>query len=108
MVFHNIWKYFNSLVGENGSDRPNSIAEFSIQKYCTENNVETVAIRSFVKLRSVNMEADFSGYNYFGAFIKGPQKYPSKAIKHDLVAKAYFDRKLGQVRNFAYVGVRIN
>lgn len=60
-------------------------------------NADKFAFRPFVKLRTINEEANYAEYKHFGAFVKGPHKYPRAAVKHGLLANAYFRGNLGPV-----------
>lgn len=71
----------------------------SLMEFCRTKNATKIAIRPFVKLRSVNEEHEYEKLNYFGDILNGPCIYHPKAINHNICAMAYFFGNLGKVSN---------
>lgn len=65
--------------------------------FCELRNIKTVAVRPFVRIRSVNQESRHAKLNGFGDLLKGSHQYDIKAIGHYLLAEVFFRGSLRSV-----------
>lgn len=80
----------------------------SLYDLCVQNNVTTIAIRPYTVIRSVSESDGFNALSSFHDLINNPHKYSYKAIRHQIVSKAYFLGCLGAVmllHNFIKLGI---
>lgn len=63
-----------------------------LEKYLNvKQNIDIIAIRPFVALRSIGCESGFPAITTIGVgdFMEGPSSYPYFAVKHQIVTSAY-------------------
>lgn len=73
------------------ADQPLRIWNSLLDNYFSAKpNVEVIAIRPFVALRSIGLECGFSAATSIGDIMEGPTSYPYKAVKHQIISTAFF------------------